>query len=146
MITTSDVLTVVEAEGIVELALQFRREQGFNPMTVAVLDLGGHPILVKREDGCGFLRVDIAVGKAKGSLGFQLNSRELAERAIQLPQFMAAVASVTNGPVIPAAGGVLLVSADTGTVVGAVGVSGDTSDNDEACIAFALENSRFKSV
>ncbi|CUR56815.1 conserved hypothetical protein [metagenome] len=146
MTNTSAILTVAEAESIVERALEFRRAQGLSPMTVAVLDLGGHPILVKREDACGFLRVDIAIGKAKGALGFMLSSRALAERALQLPSFMAAVASLSDGGVIPAAGGVLLTDEVSGTVVGAVGVSGDTSDNDEACIAAALEHTRFARV
>ncbi|GAA1011476.1 hypothetical protein Aple_099710 [Acrocarpospora pleiomorpha] len=136
-------VTAAEAQGIVDRALAYRAEQGFNPMTVAVLDLGGRPILVKREDGCGFLRVDIAIGKANGALGFGLNSRALAERAELLPNFMAAVASLAPGGVVPAAGGILLRPGPDGRVVGAVGVSGDTSDNDEACVVHALRGTRF---
>jgi uncharacterized protein GlcG (DUF336 family) len=101
-------------------------------LTVVVLDAGGHDIALKRQDGSGILRVDIARGKAWGALGMGFSSRELAERAQKVPAFMGALASVSQGRLVPAAGGVLIY--DEGrNLVGAVGISGDTSDRDEDC-------------
>lgn len=124
--------TLIQAEAVADATLQRGRELGAAPLTVAVLDAGGHPVVLKREDGSGILRPEIAVAKAYGSLGMGLSSRELGQRAQKQPTFFAALTTIAGGRLAPAAGGVLIRSAD-GAIVGAVGVSGDVSDLDEAC-------------
>jgi uncharacterized protein GlcG (DUF336 family) len=109
------------------------------PLTVAVLDAGGHPIVTYRQTGSGIVRPQIASGKAWGALGLGFSSRGIANAASRFPGFFEALAVASEGRVIPAPGGVLLRDGD-GTIVGAVGVSGDSSDVDEACaIAAALQ-------
>src|SRR3546814_15305002 len=98
-----------------------------NPLTVFVLDAGGHFVAMEREDGSGYGRPDIAGGKAAGALAMGVSSRKLGDMAADRPQFMAALSAAWNGKLIPAAGGVLIRDA-SGTLLGAVGVSGDLSD------------------
>lgn len=124
-------LMLAQASVIVDAALARGREAGFAPLTVAVLDSGGHLLAMKREDASGIIRFEIAFGKAYGALGMGFGSREIANRAMANPSFIAALTVASSGRVIPAASGVLILSA--GEVIGAVGISGDTSDNDEIC-------------
>jgi uncharacterized protein GlcG (DUF336 family) len=125
-------ITLEKADIVVAAALSKGRELKLAPLTVAVLDAGGHYVVLKREDGAGILRPDIAFGKAWGALGMGFNSRVLTERAQQLPHFYAALGNASHGRIIPSAGGVLIL--DQGkTVLGAVGISGDSSGNDEIC-------------
>ena len=107
------------------------RQMDLKPLTVVVLDAGGHVVALEREDGSGFGRPEIAIGKASGALAMGTSSRQLGDIAADRPQFMAALCAAWNGKVIPAAGGVLIRDAQ-GVLVGAVGVTGDLSDNDEA--------------
>jgi uncharacterized protein GlcG (DUF336 family) len=100
------------------------------PVAVVVLDSGGHIIAVEREDGTSKGRFEVAYGKANGALALGVGSRALMSRAEQQPYFIAAVTSAVGGALVPVPGGVLVF--DGRTLVGAVGVSGDTSDNDEA--------------
>ena len=131
-------LTLEGATRIVDVALRTARDSELKSIAVVVLDAGGHDIVLKREDGCGILRVDIARGKAWGALGMGLGSRELARKAEQNPRFFAALAAASGGRLIPNPGGVLV--RDTGgNVVGAVGVSGDQADHDEACATAGIE-------
>jgi uncharacterized protein GlcG (DUF336 family) len=102
------------------------------PLTVAVLDAGGHLIVAYRQTGSGIARPQIAAGKAWGALGLGFSSRGVAEAATRFPGFFAALAAATGGQVIPAPGGVLLRN-EAQEIVGAVGISGDNSDVDEAC-------------
>jgi len=129
-------LTLQQAATIVEAALRKGRELGLAPLAVAVLDAGGHLKAFAREDGAGIVRPQIAIGKAWGALGMGLGSRTLGRRvAEQGPQqaaFFGALNAMSGGRVVPAAGGVLIRGAG-GDVVGAVGISGDVSDKDEAC-------------
>ncbi|MBI1779551.1 MAG: heme-binding protein [Proteobacteria bacterium] len=120
------------ASVIVDVALARARELALAPLTVAVLDAGGHMKAIKREDGSGIIRENIAIGKAWGALGMGFPSRALAERAAKGPQFFAALQAMSGGRVVPAAGGVL-VRNGSGRLLGAVGVTGDTSDKDEEC-------------
>jgi uncharacterized protein GlcG (DUF336 family) len=101
-------------------------------LTVAVLDAGGHLVVLKREDGSGILRPQIAQAKAWSALGMGLSTREIGRRAEAQPAFFGALASVAEGRFAPAAGGVL-VRDGGGALLGAVGVSGDVSDVDESC-------------
>jgi len=130
-------LTLDLATRIVDATLQAGRDANLDPLTVVVLDAGGHDIALKREDGSGILRVEIARGKAWGALGMGLGSRALARRAEENPRFFAALAAASGGRVVPNPGGVLVRAAD-GSLLGAVGVSGDSSDHDEACAVAAI--------
>jgi uncharacterized protein GlcG (DUF336 family) len=126
-------LTLAQAEAVAAGTLRHARATGAAPLAVAVLDPGGHVVVVKREDGAGILRVEIATAKAFGALGMGMSSREIAKRAERQPTFFASLAAVTGGRLAPAAGGVLVHGAD-GSLLGAVGASGDLSDVDEACV------------
>lgn len=125
-------LTRLQACELIEAAIAEARRQQLAPIGVAVLDCGGNLIAFQREDGAGIARYQIAFAKAWGALGMGYGSRELAGMAEQMPAFVASLTAVLDGRLVPAPGGVLLFSA-AGNVIGAVGVSGDTSNNDELC-------------
>lgn len=125
-------LDLTAARAVVDAALAKGRELGFKPLSVAVLDKGGHLIAFAREDGSSNLRPQIAVGKASGALALGISSRAIAEMAAERPVFVGSLGGIAQAGIIPAAGGVLIKDAQ-GTVLGAVGVTGDTSDNDEVC-------------
>jgi len=125
-------ITLELASKIIAATLQRRVEFGFKPLCVAVLDPGGHLVALQREDGASTLRPQIAMAKAGGALALGISSRKIAEMASERPTFIASLGPISPHGVVPAAGGVLIVDAD-GQLVGAVGVTGDTSDNDEAC-------------
>ncbi len=128
-------ITLRQATTVVEAALRKGRETGCAPLAVAVLDDGGHLKAFAREDGAGIIRPQIAIGKAWGALGMGMGSRALARRVTEQPQqqaFFAALNAMSEGRVVPAAGGVLIRNA-SGMLLGAVGISGDASDKDEAC-------------
>jgi uncharacterized protein GlcG (DUF336 family) len=131
-------LRLEAASRIVEAALKRATELALKPITVAVLDGGGHLIAFKRQDHSGILRPDIAVGKAWGTLGMGAGGRSLALRAAAAPAFYAALVGASQGRVIPVAGGVLVLDADR-EILGAVGVSGDIPDNDESCAIYGIE-------
>jgi len=124
-------MTLDLATRIADAALAAGREHKFMPLSVAVLDAGGHLVAFKREDGSGILRFDIAFGKAWGALGMGFGSRELFNRTQANPTFMAALSTVSGGRLVPVPSGVLILA--EGRVIGAVGISGDNSDNDETC-------------
>ena len=105
---------------------------GMLPLTVAVLDAGGHLVAFKREDGSGILRPDIAIGKAWGALGMGMSSRTIRDRLQERTAFQNALAAASGGRFVPVPGGVLILDASN-DVVGAVGISGDSSDKDEYC-------------
>jgi uncharacterized protein GlcG (DUF336 family) len=136
-------LTLAQATTIVDAALQKGRDTSCAPLTVAVLDSGGHLVAFKREDRSGILRPDIATGKAWCALGMGFGSRELAERATKAPMFITALAAVSHGRMVPVPGGVLIKNA-AGEVLGAVGISGDTSDKDEACAVAGINAAGLK--
>ena len=124
-------LTLEHASVIVDKALEHGRAQNFKPLTVVVLDAGGHMVAMKREDRSSLLRREIAEGKAWGVLGMGFGGREFQRRAQQGALFLTALMAASGGRVVPAPGGVLVKHGDE--IVGSVGISGDTSDNDEAC-------------
>jgi len=137
------VVTLAQASAIVDAALKKAREMKTNPMTVAVLDAGGHLVAFKREDKSGLLRFDIAFGKAWGSLGMGFGSRTLADRSSKQTIFYNALATVSGGRLVPVPGGVLIKD-PSGDVLGAVGISGDTSDKDEVCAVAGIEAASLK--
>jgi len=131
-------LKLAQASTIIDTAIAEARRRNLAPLAIAVLDAGGHLIAFKREDGTGIVRFDIAYGKAWGALGMGFGTRELAERAAKSPTFVAALSALSQGRMVPSPGGVLIVGADE-EVVGAVGISGDTGDNDEGCAVAGIE-------
>ncbi len=137
--------TLSQATELVDGALSKARELGLNPMTVAVLDAGGHLLCLKREDGSSLLRPQIAQAKAWGSLGMGVGGRSLAARAATHPSFVAALGDLSGGQVVPVPGGILVQSMQ-GEVLGAIGVTGDLSDQDEACALAAIESAGFTGV
>jgi uncharacterized protein GlcG (DUF336 family) len=136
-------LTLAQASTIVDVALKKSRDANFQPMTVAVLDAGGHLVAFKREDKSGILRFDIAFGKAWGALGMGFGSRTLAERAANTPQFFTMLAAASSGRIVTNPGGILIRDA-AGDVIGAVGLSGDTGDNDELAGIAGIEAAGLK--
>jgi len=131
-------LTLKVSNLIADKSLEKGRELGFAPLTVVVLDAGGHIKVVKREDGSSLLRPEIAMGKAWGVLGMGFGGRELARRATKVPTFFGALSDLAGGRMVPVAGGVLIRS-QSGEILGAVGISGDTSDNDETCAVWGIK-------
>jgi len=124
-------LTLAEARAILEGAAAEGRRLGLKPLTIVVLDAGGQLKVAERQDGCSLMREAIARGKAFGALAMGMGGRELARRAAQMGPFMNALSDLTGGLCVPVPGGVLVRRAD-GTLVGAVGISGDVSAQDEA--------------
>jgi uncharacterized protein GlcG (DUF336 family) len=125
-------ITLAQASTIVDVALKKGRDTNCAPLSVVVLDAGGHLVAFKREDRSGILRFDIAFGKAWGALGMGFGSRTLAERAAATPQFFTMLAAASGGRMVTNPGGVLIKDGG-GDIIGAVGISGDTADKDEAC-------------
>jgi uncharacterized protein GlcG (DUF336 family) len=123
-------LPLATADKIADVTLATGRAAGMLPLTVVVLDAGGHVVVQKREDGSGILRAEIARGKAYAALGMGVGSRILRDRLKERIAFQAAVAAASDGRFVPVPGGVLILNA-AGAVIGAVGVSGDASDRDE---------------
>ncbi len=131
-------VTLDQASIIVDTTIAKGRELGFEPITVVVLDAGGHYVAMKRDDESSLLRPQIAHGKAWGALGMGLPGRKLRERAQANPSFFAALSDLCGGNMVANPGGVLLRDAK-GKIIGAVGASGDTGDNDEICIIAGIE-------
>jgi len=125
-------ITLDQANSIVTGAFAKGKELGLKPLGVAVLDAGGHLIAFQRQDGASTLRLQIATAKASGALALGISSRKIADMAAERPTFIAALGPIAPHGILPAAGGVIVVGAD-GLPIGAVGVTGDTSDNDEIC-------------
>ena len=132
-------VTLAQASEIVDSALAHGRNSGYRPLTVAVLDAGGHLVAFKREDESRILRFEIATGKAWGALGMGVASRKLVDvAAAERPVFMNAIIAASGGRPVPVPGGVLIRNSD-GQIVGAVGISGDPSDRDEECAISGIE-------
>jgi glc operon protein GlcG len=134
----SSSLGLESAARIVDAAIAARRKENLLPLAVAVLDSGGHLVAFKREDGCGVLRFDIALGKAWAALGMGMSTRLIRDRMAQRPAFQNALAAASDGRFVPVPGGVLILDAK-GMAIGAVGISGDTSDKDEYCAISAIK-------
>ena len=134
-------LSLTAAQEILAGVLKESRAISLEPMTVSILDASGTLKAMVREDGSSLLRPDLAFSKAWGALGMGLPSRELNRRSEPMPAFFQALNSVSNGRVVPMPGGVLVLKDDV--VVGAVGVSGDTSDNDEIVAIAGIKSAGF---
>ena len=130
-------MNLATARTIIATALQFGHDKGFKPLTVVVLDAGGNVVAAEREDGASNKRFEIAHGKAFGAISIGIGSRALMTRAEQQPYFIAAAGAAIGGALIPVPCGVLIQ--DASATIGAVGISGDTSDNDEAAAVAGIE-------
>jgi uncharacterized protein GlcG (DUF336 family) len=126
------------ARKMADVALQKARELNLNPMSVVVLDARGALRVVLTEDDASQQRAEIAFGKTNGAIAFGMGTRGLATRAKNVPEFMSTAAAAIRGPLIPVAGAVLIKDED-GNVMGAIGLSGDKADNDEACALAGIE-------
>jgi uncharacterized protein GlcG (DUF336 family) len=118
------------ARSMVEAAIAHARSRNMSPLAIVVLDARGALKLALAEDGTSLKRAEIATGKAHGALAMGLGSRTLYTRVQKQPQFFAAVTHAVGGMLVPVPGGVLVRTND-GALIGAIGISGDTSDNDE---------------
>lgn len=136
-------LTLAKANQIIQVAIKSARSLKLAPLTVVVLDEAGHLKAMQREDGATRLRQDIAIAKAWGAVNMGISSRALATVAEQRPDFMSALISISEGKVMPVVGGVLIKNQEN-TIIGAVGVSGDMSDQDELCAITGIEVAGFK--
>lgn len=125
------------ALSLVQYTLAEGRTRGFAPLTAAVLDSGGHLVALLRADGSSLLRPQIATGKAWGALGLGFGGRELARRAATMPAFFNALSDLSAGNMVPVPGGILIRDTSN-ALLGAIGVSGETSDKDELCAVEAI--------
>jgi len=126
------------ARRIVDEAQRLARAEGMKPLAIAVLDARGAVRAMIAEDGTSLHRADVAIGKAYGGIALGMSSRAIWQRAEKQPYFVAAMSHVIGGSLVPVPGGVLIRDG-AGELVGAIGISGDTSDNDEraACAGIA---------
>ena len=128
-------LSLDQANRIISAALAASREAGYKPMGIAVLDDAGHLKAFAREDGASMFRFEVAQAKAWGAVGMGASSRVLGQRAKDNPNFFVSLAATASGKFLPQTGAVLIKNAE-GQVLGAVGASGGTGDEDEAiCMA-----------
>jgi uncharacterized protein GlcG (DUF336 family) len=131
-------LSLTQANQMIAAALARSQERRHRPMAVVVVDDAGHIKAAQREDGASMFRIDIARGKAWASVAMGLNSRELTQRAKDVPHFYTALAATGDGKFIPQTGAVLIKDAD-GRILGAIGASGGTGDEDEAICRDGVE-------
>lgn len=136
-------LTLAKAQKIVKAALAAAAEKNLKPLAVVVLDQRGTVKAAAVQDGTSLLRFEIADGKAYGALGAGAGSRSLNKMAIDRPHFMNGFVAASGGRCVPVPGGVLIKDA-RGETLGAVGISGDTSDNDEAAALAGIEAAGLK--
>src|ERR1700749_2187361 len=131
-------LTLDVARKILDAALAKGVEKKLKPLVVAILDARGCIKITAAQDGTSLMRAGIAHAKACGPLAMGMGSRALYQRSQEQPSFVGAVNTLAQGRLVPVPGGVLIQ--DGTTLLGAVGVSGDTSDNDEACAISGIED------
>lgn len=137
-------ISLAKANRMISAAFSKALEMGLTkPMAVAVLDAGGHVKAFQRQDGASMLRFEIACGKAYGALAVGAGSRWLNNQAESRPHFLEGLSAVSGGRIVPVPGGVL-VRDKAGDIIGALGITGDTSDNDEACAVAAIEAAGYR--
>ena len=137
-------LSLKKANEIISAALAHARDAKMKPLSVLVLDTRAALVAAQSEDGTSIMRAQIAHGKANGAIQLGMGSRALMNRAEQQAYFVNAVNGVAGGDFVPVPGGVLIE--DKGEVIGVVGISGDTSDNDEAAAVAGITASGFKAI
>jgi len=135
-------LTLSAANRILEGAVQKAADLQALPLTISVVDAGGHIKALWRQDGASALRPKVATAKALTAINLGVSSRKVGEMAAERPTFVGAVSTLAEGNIIPAAGGILILDGDE--VIGAVGITGDTSDRDEQCAIAGVEAAGLK--
>jgi uncharacterized protein GlcG (DUF336 family) len=135
--------TLDQANLIIKAGLEKGRALGLKPLSIAVLDAGGHLVAFQREDGASMMRLQIATGKAYGALALGVSSRAIAAMAAERPSFVASLGHLAADGIVPAPGGILIAD-NSGGLIGAVGVTGDISDNDEICALAGVEAAGLK--
>lgn len=136
-------LTSQQALTIIDAAFSAARQSNFRPMGVVVIDTSAQIIASAREDGASPLRLDIALGKAGAAVGMNVNSRELVQRAADMPAFFAAIPAVAQQKFIPQTGAILILD-DQGVAIGAAGASGGTGDEDERIVMAGIAAAKLK--
>ncbi|OUU80068.1 MAG: hypothetical protein CBC38_01340 [Gammaproteobacteria bacterium TMED78] len=136
------ILSLKTANQIINEGFKIAREYNINPLAIVVLDSGGHQISSQREDGAGIIRIEISIAKSYGALGMGSSSRGIGIGLSKKPVFATALSSISGGKFATAAGGVLILD-DKKQVIGAVGVSGDTSERDEFVAISAIKSVGF---
>ena len=135
-------IRLTKANAIIRTAFAKGAEMELKPLAVAVLDAGGHLKAFQAQDNTTILRPQVAHGKAYGALAMGMGSRAINKAADERPNFVNAINALAGGALVPVPGGVLIRS-KAGDIIGAVGVTGDTSDNDEACAVAGIEAAGF---
>lgn len=135
-------LTLTKALRIINAALAKAKDQALKPLAVVVLDAGGHVKAFQRQDGASMMRFEIASGKAYGALAVGAGSRYLNAQAETRPHFLEGLSAVSGGKIVAVPGGVLIRDRK-GVIIGAVGITGDTSDNDEMAAIAGIEAAGF---
>ena len=135
-------ISLAKANRIIAAAFARARETGLKPLAISVLDAGGHPIAFQKQDGASMMRFEIATGKAYGVLALGMGGRAVNRIAADRPHFFTGLSGVSGGRIVPVPGGVL-VRTKAGEILGAVGVTGDTSENDEAAAIAGIEAAGF---
>lgn len=136
-------LSLEKANRIVTSALRRSADAGYAPMAIVVLDEAGNIKTVQRQDGASMFRVDIALGKAWGAVAFGVSSRTLAQRAESNPNFFVTLSATSDGRLLPQPGAVLIREGAGGPILGAVGASGGTGDEDEEICAYGVSEAGF---
>ena len=129
--------SLADANQIIAMAFEKAAVLGLKPVGVAVLDPGGHLVAFQRQDEASILKFEIAFGKAYGALAVGVGSRAVARMAVERPNLALGLSGASGGKIVPLPGGVLIMR--NRKIIGAVGVTGDTSDNDELCAVFGVE-------
>lgn len=135
-------LPLAKSLKIINSAFAKAKELGLKPLAVVVLDAGGHVKASQRQDGASMLRFEIASGKAYGALAVGVGSRWLNAQAETRPHFLEGLSAVSGGRIVAVPGGVLIKDRK-GDIIGAVGITGDSSDNDEICAIAGIEAAGF---
>lgn len=135
-------ISLAKANRMITAAFTKAREMGLKPLSVSVLDAGGHLIAFQKQDGASMMRFEIATGKAYGVLALGIGGRAVNKVATDRPHFFTGLSDVSGGRIVPVPGGVL-VKTKAGEIIGAVGITGDTSDNDEAAAVAGIEAAGF---
>merc|ERR1712146_108313 len=135
-------ISLAKANAIIEATFEKAAAMSLKPLSVVVLDAGGHLKAFQKQDGSSILRFEIAFGKAYGALACGTGSRWLHNQAASRPHFLEGLSNVSGGKIVPVPGGVLVLGTD-GKVLGAVGATGDTSDNDETAVVAGITAAGF---
>lgn len=124
-------LTLAQAQAMLSAALSFAGDKELKPLAIAILDSRGAQKAFAAQDGTSLKRGEIALGKAHGAVALGVGSRAIHKMALERPYFIEAATHAVGGSLVPVPGGVLIRDG-SGALLGAVGISGDTSENDEA--------------